>query len=154
MDDADGEVEIITAGLGTGHPLARHIGDFLADLRNQNSPAHTRPAYRGDLLQFAAHHGEEISELTARPVRACLAEITGLAPSTRKRKRAAVASFCKWAVRHDPLAEPDGQDRHDQRPQDATPARRCGRRCEGLEHNLSRPRPPTVTLARLLHDPG
>lgn len=54
MDDADGEVEIITARLGTGHPLARHIGDFLADLRNQNSPAHTRRAYRGDLLQFAA----------------------------------------------------------------------------------------------------
>jgi integrase/recombinase XerD len=39
-----------------------------------------------------------------RPVRAYLAEITGLAPSTRKRKRAAVASFCKWAVRHDLLA--------------------------------------------------
>jgi integrase/recombinase XerC/integrase/recombinase XerD len=60
-------------------------------------------AYRGDLLQFCAHHDGETSELTAVPVRAYLAEIAELAPSTRKRKRAAVASFCRWAVRHDLL---------------------------------------------------
>jgi integrase/recombinase XerC/integrase/recombinase XerD len=36
-------------------------------------------------------------------VRAYLAGIGGLAASTRKRKRAAVASFCKWAVCHDLL---------------------------------------------------
>ncbi len=32
---------------------------------------------------------------------AFLGEIAGQAPSIRKRKRAAVASFCKWAVRHE-----------------------------------------------------
>ncbi|MFF5213396.1 hypothetical protein [Streptosporangium sp. NPDC000396] len=32
------------------------------------------------------------------------ADISGLTASTRKRKRAAVASFCKWAVRHDLIA--------------------------------------------------
>jgi integrase/recombinase XerD len=37
------------------------------------------------------------------PVRAFLGEIAGQAPSTRKRKRAAVATFCKWAVRHELL---------------------------------------------------
>jgi hypothetical protein len=38
------------------------------------------------------------------PVRAYLGEIAGQAPATRKRKRAAVASFCTWAVRHELLA--------------------------------------------------
>jgi integrase/recombinase XerD len=83
-----------------GHPLARHIDDFLADLANANKPRNTIRAYRGDLIAFAAHHDGEIGELSAAPVRAFLAEIAGQRPSTRKRKRAAVASFCKWAVRH------------------------------------------------------
>ncbi|WP_280241656.1 hypothetical protein [Nocardia abscessus] len=37
-------------------------------------------------------------------VRAFLSAIADLAPATRKRKRAAVAAFCRWAVRHDLLA--------------------------------------------------
>src|SRR6266571_6643695 len=95
---------VVIEQLGIAHPLARHVGDFLADLANANASAHTLRAYRGDLLQFCAHHDGETSELTAVPVRAYLAEIAELAPSTRKRKRAAVASFCRWAVRHDLLA--------------------------------------------------
>jgi integrase/recombinase XerC/integrase/recombinase XerD len=86
-----------------GHPLAAHIDDFLTDLANANKPRNTIRAYRGDLIAFAAHHDGEIGEITAVPVRAFLSEIAGQAPSTRKRKRAAVASFCKWAVRHDLL---------------------------------------------------
>src|SRR5262245_27358732 len=86
------------------HPLARKIDDFLTDLANANKPRNTIRAYRGDLIAFAAHHDGEIGELTAAPVRAFLGEIAGQAPATRKRKRAAVASFCKWAVRHDLLA--------------------------------------------------
>jgi len=92
-----------TARLGPAHPLARHIGDFLTDLGNANASAQTIRAYRGDLIQFAAHHDGEVGELSAVPVRAYLAGIGGLAAATRKRKRAAVASFCKWAVRHDLL---------------------------------------------------
>ena len=86
-----------------GRPLARHIDDFLADLANANKPRNTIRAYRGDLIAFAAHHDGDIDAITAAPVRAFLGEIAGQAPATRKRKRAAVASFCKWAVRHDLL---------------------------------------------------
>ncbi len=37
-----------------GHPLARHIDDFLTDLANANRPRNTIRAYRGDLIAFAA----------------------------------------------------------------------------------------------------
>src|SRR5271169_84322 len=77
-----------------GHPLARHIEDFLADLANANKPRNTIRAYRGDLISFAAHHDGEIAGLSAAPVRAFLGEVAWQASSTRKRKRAAVASFC------------------------------------------------------------
>ncbi|MET8991938.1 site-specific integrase [Nonomuraea wenchangensis] len=86
---------VIAEQLGRAHPLARHLDDFLTDLANAGKSAHTRRAYRGDLVAFAAHHGEELSELTAPPVRAFLAELADLSPASRKRKRAAVASFTK-----------------------------------------------------------
>jgi len=86
-----------------GHPLARHIDDFLTDLANANRPRNTIRAYRGDLTGFAAHHDGDIAGVTAAPVRAFLGVVAGQAPATHKRKRAAVASFCRWAVRHDLL---------------------------------------------------
>jgi integrase/recombinase XerD len=95
---------LVTERLGVDHPLARHIGAFLTDLSNANASSQTIRAYRGDLIGFAAHHDGEIGELTAAPVRAYLAEIAALAPATRKRKRAAIASLCRWAVRHELLA--------------------------------------------------
>ncbi len=94
---------VVLQELGRAHPLARHVGDFLTDLANASVSGHTLRAYRGDLAQFAAHHDGEIGDLDAAAVRAYLAGLAGLAPSTRKRKRAAVASFCRWAVRHDLL---------------------------------------------------
>ena len=42
-----------------GHPLARHIDDFLTDLANANKPRNTIRAYRGDLTTFAACHDGE-----------------------------------------------------------------------------------------------
>jgi integrase/recombinase XerC/integrase/recombinase XerD len=87
-----------------GHLLAHHIDDFLTDLANANTPRNTIRAYRGDLTGFAACHDGGIAALSPAPVRAFLGEIAGQAPATRKRKRAAVASFCKWAVRHELLA--------------------------------------------------
>ena len=52
-----------------GHPLARHASDFLTDLSNANASAHRLRAYRGDLLQFCAHHDSEVGELTVATVR-------------------------------------------------------------------------------------
>lgn len=101
--------EAVRVALGTAHPLARHIGDFLINLTNAGTSEHTVRAYRGDLVGFAGHHDDEVGELTAAPIRAYLSEIAALAPSSRKRKRAAVASFCRWAVRHELLnANPNG----------------------------------------------
>ncbi len=78
-------------------------GKRFTDLANANRPRNTIRAYRGDLTAFAAHHDGDIAGLTAAPVRAFLGETAGQAPATRKRKRAAVASFCRWAVRHELL---------------------------------------------------
>ncbi|MEV0150664.1 MULTISPECIES: tyrosine-type recombinase/integrase [unclassified Nonomuraea] len=103
---------VIVEQLGRAHPLAAHLNDFLTDLANAGASFHTRRAYRGDLIAFAAHHGEEIGRLTAAPIRAYLAEIADLSPASRKRKRAAVASFAKWAARHD-LLQASPMDRID-----------------------------------------
>lgn len=89
---------------GADRPLARHVDDFLTDLANANKPRNTIRAYRGDLIAFAAHHDGGVGAITAAPVRAFLSAIARQAPATRKRKRAAVTSFCRWAVRHDLLA--------------------------------------------------
>ncbi|MDF2709602.1 MAG: putative recombinase [Nonomuraea muscovyensis] len=78
---------IIAERLGLAQPLARHLDDFLTDLANAGASAHTGRAYRGDLIAFAAHHGEDIAELTAAPV-------------------------TKWAVRHN-LLQANPMDRID-----------------------------------------
>ncbi|MBF6189102.1 tyrosine-type recombinase/integrase [Nocardia farcinica] len=85
-------------------PLAVHIEQFLTDLANANRPANTLRAYRGDLTGFAEHVDGGIDGVTVAAVRGFLSGIADLAPATRKRKRAAVAAFCRWAVRHDLLA--------------------------------------------------
>ncbi|MCK2215259.1 tyrosine-type recombinase/integrase [Actinomadura sp. ATCC 31491] len=103
---------VIAEQLGRSHPLAAHLDDFLTDLANAGRSTHTRRAYRGDLIAFAAHHGDDLAELTATPIRAFLAGLAELSPASRKRKRAAVASFTKWAVRHD-LLQANPMDRID-----------------------------------------
>ena len=124
-----------------GHPLARHIDYFLTELANANKPRNTIRAYRGDLTGSAAHHDGDIGALTAAPVRAFPGVIAGQAPATPKRKRAAVASFCTWTVRHE-LLDASPMDRIDtievvrrrlghastETTQVYTPARRQGRR--------------------------
>jgi integrase/recombinase XerC/integrase/recombinase XerD len=82
-------------------PIDVHIADFLTDLGNMNAPANTIRAYRGDLTAFAEHVDGDLAAMGVDPVRAFLSEISGQAPATRKRKRAAVSTFCRWAVRHD-----------------------------------------------------
>lgn len=58
---------VIAEQLGPAHPLACHLDDFLTDLAHAGASMHTRRAYRGDLLQFAGHHGDPVGEL--RPSR-------------------------------------------------------------------------------------
>jgi integrase/recombinase XerD len=74
-----------------GHPLARHIDDFLTDLANANRPRNTIRAYRGDLIAFAAHHDGDITDITAAPVRAFLGAIAGQVPGHPQAQRAAVS---------------------------------------------------------------
>lgn len=103
---------VVVDALGAGHPLARHLSDFLTDLANANRSGETIRAYRGDLLAFATHldtdPGDDadagLGQLDADVIRVFLAGLAGLSAATRKRKRAAVSSFCRWAVRHDRLA--------------------------------------------------
>ncbi|MCI4676228.1 tyrosine-type recombinase/integrase [Candidatus Mycolicibacterium alkanivorans] len=95
-----------TAAVATGEPevvvpLAMHIETFLEDLRNANTSANTIRAYRGDLTAFAEHYDGDLTTMGVDPIRAFLSSIAGQAPATRKRTRAAVSAFCRWAVRHD-----------------------------------------------------
>lgn len=76
-------------------PLHAHIEQFLTDLANANRPANTLRAYRGDLTGFAEHVDGGIDAVTVAAVRGFLSAIADLAPATRKRKRAAVAAFCR-----------------------------------------------------------
>ena len=55
---------VVIEHLGRGHPLDRHIGDFLTYPSNAAASRQTIRTYRGDLLHFAAHHDDEIGELT------------------------------------------------------------------------------------------
>ncbi|MBF6162983.1 tyrosine-type recombinase/integrase [Nocardia cyriacigeorgica] len=83
--------------------LTVHIEAFLTDLANANRPANTIRAYRGDLAAFAEHVDGGVAAVDVVAVRSFLAEIAYQAPATRKRKRAAVSAFCRWAVRHELL---------------------------------------------------
>src|SRR4029453_14309008 len=94
--------DVIRAQLGPSHPLARALHESLTDLGNGNASPHTIRAYAGDLLAFAAHHERGPGAVTAAPVRAYLAGAANLSPATRKRKRAALASFYRWAYREPP----------------------------------------------------
>ncbi|WP_406277098.1 tyrosine-type recombinase/integrase [Nocardia sp. NBC_00881] len=100
-----GTTDDMTAATGTESevfvPLAVHIENFLTDLRNANKPANTIRAYRGDLTGFADHYDGDLTVMGVEPVRAFLSAITAQAAATRKRKRAALSAFCRWAVRHD-----------------------------------------------------
>lgn len=90
--------------------LADLVADFLADLEHANRSPHTRRAYATDLGQFVAFHQGPIEEITPAILRALEATRTHLAPATRARKQAALASFLAWAYRHDLIgANPMGK---------------------------------------------
>lgn len=102
-DKGRGGMQIEFEDRFTGVPMEVHIEDFLTDLANANRPANTIRAYRGDLSAFAEYVDGDLAAMDVAPVRAFLSEIAEQAPATRKRKRAALSAFCRWAVRHDRL---------------------------------------------------
>ncbi|MEV6656442.1 tyrosine-type recombinase/integrase [Nocardia fluminea] len=87
----------------TGVPMKVHIDEFLTDLANANRPPNTIRAYRSDLTGFAEYVDGDLARMGVAPIRAFLSGITDQSPATRKRKRAAISAFCRWAVRHDRL---------------------------------------------------
>jgi hypothetical protein len=52
-------------GLPDAHPIAGSVRDFLADLTAAGRSPHTVRGYRGDLAEFAEHHGTGPNEITA-----------------------------------------------------------------------------------------
>ncbi len=84
--------------------LARHVADFLADLEQAGRSPHTRRAYAADLRHFAAHHRGALADVDAAALRAYFGGLAHLAPATRARKQAALASFLRWAYTHDLIA--------------------------------------------------
>jgi site-specific recombinase XerD len=77
------------------------VADFLADLAHSNRAWQTRRAYATDLARFCAYYSGTIEGITADVLRAFFATQAHLAPATRARTQAAVASFLRWAYRQD-----------------------------------------------------
>jgi integrase/recombinase XerD len=78
--------------LAAEHPLAGQVRDFLADQQFAGKAAHTIRAYRGDLVQLAAHTDQDVTGVDADVLRSWAASIADLAQSTRARKQAAVVA--------------------------------------------------------------
>ncbi len=103
-----GAVREPVPGLRLGHA----IGDFLADLTHANRAAGTVRAYRTDLASFARFHRGPLESVTAAVLRSYFTTQVHLAPATRARREAALASFLRWASRHE-LIEANPMDRLD-----------------------------------------
>src|SRR3712207_3283814 len=84
--------------------LAGHIADFLTDLAQADRSPHTRRAYATDLAHFAAHHRGRLRDIDAAALRGYFATVAHLAPATKARKQAALASFLTWAFVHERIA--------------------------------------------------
>ncbi len=86
------------------HPLAGPVRDFLADLNAAAKSVHTVRGYRGDLAEFAVHHGGDLDEITVSVLRDYNTAISSNAPSTRARKQTSIAAFLRWCQRHELIA--------------------------------------------------
>ncbi len=89
------------------HPRARDralpalIDAFLANLAHENHSAHTRRAYAADLKRFASFYTGSADGITADVLRSFFGTLAHLAPATRAREQATLASFLTWAYRND-----------------------------------------------------
>jgi len=87
-------------GLRLGHAVA----DFLADLAHANRSAATIRAYRTDLASFTAYHRGPPESITPDVLRGYFATLADLAPATRARHEATLASLLRWAYRQELIA--------------------------------------------------
>jgi site-specific recombinase XerD len=69
----------------------------------QRAPATVR-SYRGDLASVTAHHRGPPESITPKVLRGYFATLSHLAPDTRGRRQATLASFLRWAYRQDLIA--------------------------------------------------
>ena len=93
------------------------VANFLTDLAHANRSVHTRRAYASDLAALLRFHGGSASSITPEILRSFFATIAHLAPASRARKEASIASFLGWAYRHelipaDPMRRLDHPGRH------------------------------------------
>lgn len=81
-------------------PLTDLIAHFLVELQTMNRAPATIRTYATDLQHFVAFYPGPSADLTATVLTQYLATLVHLAPASRARKQAALASFCTWATRH------------------------------------------------------
>lgn len=74
------------------------IAHFLVELQAINRAPATIRTYATDLHHFAAFYPGPLCDLTATVLTQYLATLRHLAPASRARKQAALASFCAWAT--------------------------------------------------------
>lgn len=87
-----------------GLRLGRAVEDFLADLTHANWSLATIRAYRADLTAFARQFPGPAQAITAEVLRSYFATPSAPAPATRARREASLASFLRWAYRHELIA--------------------------------------------------
>lgn len=81
--------------------LEEAIQRFLIDLQNANRSPQTIRAYRTDLRQLAAQGPQKLIDLTPNHLRSFFAQHVQLQTTTRARKQTSIASFLRWAYRHE-----------------------------------------------------
>lgn len=85
----------------TERTLPDLIAAFLAELAHANRSAATCRTYASDLAQFAAFHQGQAQAITAEVLGHFFATHQHCQSATRARKQTAIASFLRWAYRHD-----------------------------------------------------
>ena len=94
---------------GTAAPTADVVQAFLTDLEQAGRSVHTRRAYAADLALLTAVALAGV-DITPSVLRSLFSGMTNLAPATRARRQASVASFTAWAFREELLdADPKGR---------------------------------------------
>jgi len=130
------------------------VANYLADLAHSNRSAQTRRAYKADLARLCTFYDGPVDGLTAEVLRAFFATRIHLAPATRARTQAAVASFLRWAYSQDliaatPMARIDRVHLDPPRPRGLPRAQ-----VEAILRMIPRSKPRDRVLFRLIFETG